>query len=201
MIRVLVAEDQAMIRGALIALLSGQPDIEVAGEAGNGEEAVATALRIKPDVVLLDIEMPGKDGFWAAIELHEKLPSCRVVILTVFGRPGYLRRAIDSGVAGFLLKDAPPDELAHAVRRTAAGEIVIDPKLAVEALAQGISPLTPRERDVLALSVRGTSIEEIAKALHLTNGTVRSYLSIAIQKLNAKNRVEAAHIAEQKGWL
>jgi two-component system, NarL family, response regulator DesR len=201
MIRVLVAEDQAMIRGALIALLSGQADIEVAGEAGSGEEAVAAALRIKPDVALLDIEMPGKGGLWAATELREKLPSCRVLILTVFGRPGYLRRAIDSGVAGFLLKDAPPGELAHAVRRTAAGEIVIDPKLAVEALAQGISPLTPRERDVLALSVRGTSIEEIAKALHLTNGTVRSYLSIAIQKLNAKNRVEAAHIAEQKGWL
>jgi two-component system response regulator DesR len=201
MIRVLVAEDQAMIRGALIALLSGQADIEVAGEAGSGEEAVAAALRIKPDVALLDIEMPGKGGLWAATELREKLPACRVLILTVFGRPGYLRRAIDSGVAGFLLKDAPPSELAHAVRRTAAGEIVIDPKLAVEALAQGISPLTPRERDVLALSVRGTSIEEIAKALHLTNGTVRSYLSIAIQKLNAKNRVEAAHIAEQKGWL
>lgn len=201
MIRVLVAEDQAMIRGALIALLSGQADIEVAGEAGSGEEAVAAAMRIKPDVALLDIEMPGKDGLWAATELREKLPSCRVLILTVFGRPGYLRRAIDSGVAGFLLKDAPPGELATAVRRTAAGEIVIDPKLAVEALAQGISPLTPRERDVLALSVRGTSIEEIAKALHLTNGTVRSYLSIAIQKLNAKNRVEAAHIAEQKGWL
>jgi len=201
MIRILVAEDQAMIRGALIALLTGERDIEVVAEAGSGEAAVVEALRTRPDVALLDLEMPGKDGFWAAGELQERLPSCRVVIVTVFGRPGYLRRAVDLGVAGFLLKDAPPGDLTEAVRRVSAGETVIDPKLAVAALAEGTSPLTPRERDVLALSVRGASVEEIARSLHLTNGTVRSYLSIAIQKLNAKNRIEAARAAEEKGWL
>jgi two-component system, NarL family, response regulator DesR len=200
-IRIIVAEDQAMIRGALIALLSGDPEMEVVAEAGTGEAAVAEALRTRPDIVLLDLEMPGKDGFWAAGELREKVPSCRVVILTVFGRPGYLRRAVDHGVAGFLLKDAPPGDLTQAIRRVAAGETVIDPKLALAALAEGTSPLTPRERDVLALSVRGTSVDEIARSLHLTNGTVRSYLSIAIQKLNAKNRIEAARTAEEKGWL
>src|SRR2546423_1072613 len=176
MIRVLVAEDQAMMRGALIALLTGQPDLETVGEAANGEEAVAEALRLHPDVAVLDIEMPGRDGLWAAAELRQKLPSCRGLILTVFGRPGYLRRAIDSGIGGFLLKDAPPAQLADAIRRTAAGETVIDPKLAVAALAEGTSPLTARERDVLALSVRGTSVEDIARSLHLSNGTVRSYL-------------------------
>lgn len=201
MIRILIAEDQAMIRGALIALLSGDPDIEVVAEAGTGEAAVAEALRTRPDIALLDLEMPGKDGFWAAGELHEKLPSCRVIILTVFERPGYLRRVIDRGAAGFLLKDAAPGDLTQALRRVSAGETVIDPKLALAALAEGTSPLTPRERDVLALSVRGASVDEIARSLHLTNGTVRSYLSIAIQKLNAKNRVEAARIAEEKGWL
>jgi two-component system, NarL family, response regulator DesR len=200
-IRVLVAEDQAMMRGALIALLAGQPDIETVGEAADGEEAVAEALRLRPDVAVLDIEMPGRDGLWAAAELRQKLPACRVLILTVFGRPGYLRRAVDSGVAGFLLKDAPPGQLADAVRRTAAGEVVIDPKLALAALAEGTSPLTARERDALALSVRGASVEEIARTLHLSNGTVRTYLSIAIQKLNARNRFEAARIAQDKGWL
>jgi two-component system response regulator DesR len=201
MIRVLVAEDQSMVRGALIALLAGHSDIDTVGEAATGAEAVAEALRIQPDVALLDIEMPGGDGLWAATELRQKLPSCRVLILTVFGRPGYLRRAVDSGVAGFLLKDAPPGQLADAVRRTAAGETVIDPKLALAALAEGRSPLTARERDVLALGIRGASVEEIARTLCLSNGTVRSYLSIAIQKLNARNRIEAARIAEDKGWL
>ena len=201
MIRIIVAEDQAMIRGALIALLKGDPEMEVVAEAGTGEAAVAEALRTRPDIALLDLEMPGKDGFWAAGELREKVPSCRVVILTVFGRPGYLRRAVDHGVAGFLLKDAPPGDLTEAIRRVAAGETVIDPKLALAALAEGTSPLTPRERDVLGLSVRGASVDEIARSLHLTNGTVRSYLSIAIQKLNAKNRIEAARTAEEKGWL
>ncbi|HKR55841.1 MAG TPA: response regulator transcription factor, partial [Gemmatimonadales bacterium] len=201
MIRVLIAEDKAMIRAALIALLNGGGDIEVVAEAGTGEEAVASALRVTPDVALLDLEMPVKDGFWAAEQLREKLPACRVLILTVFGRPGYLRRAVDLGAAGFVLKDAPPAELFAAVRRVAAGERVIDPKLALSALAEGTSPLTPRERDVLALSVRGASVEDMARSLHLTNGTVRSYLSIAIQKLNSKNRMEAARIAEEKGWL
>jgi two-component system, NarL family, response regulator DesR len=201
LIRVLIAEDQAMIRGALAALLSTEPDIEVVAQVERGDRVVEEALRVKPDVALLDIEMPGQDGITAAADLRLKLPSCKVLILTVFGRPGYLRRAVDAGVSGFLLKDAPPDELASAIRRTAKGEKVIDAQLAHAALSEGSSPLTPRERDVLAMSVRGASVEEVARSLHLTNGTVRNHLSIAIQKLNAHNRVEAARIAEEKGWL
>ena len=201
MIRVLIAEDQAMIRGALAALLATEPDIEVVSQIERGDRVLEEALKAKPDVALLDIEMPGKDGITAAAELHDRLPSCRVLILTVFGRPGYLRKAIDAGVSGFLLKDAPPDELAAAIRRTAKGERVIDAQLAVAALSEGSSPLTPRERDVLAMSVRGASVEEVARSLHLTNGTVRNHLSIAIQKLHARNRMEAALIAEEKGWL
>jgi len=201
MIRVLIAEDQAMIRGALAALLAREPDIEVVARVERGDVVVAEALRTNPDVALLDIEMPGQDGITAAAALRGKLPSCRVLILTIFGRPGYLRRAVDSGVAGFLLKDAPPEELAAAVRKAAAGEKVIDSKLAVAALEEGSSPLTPRERDVLALSVRGATVDEVARQLHLTRGTVRNHLSIAIQKLHARNRVEAARIAEEKGWL
>lgn len=197
----MIAEDQAMIRGALAALLATEPDIEVVAQVDRGDAVLEAALKSKPDVALLDIEMPGKDGITAAAELRDKLPSCRVLILTVFGRPGYLRKAIDAGVSGFLLKDAAPDELAAAIRRTARGEKVIDSQLAVSALSEGTSPLTPRERDVLAMSVRGTSVEEVARSLHLTNGTVRNHLSIAIQKLNARNRVEAARIAEEKGWL
>jgi two-component system, NarL family, response regulator DesR len=200
-IRVLIAEDQAMIRGALAALLSTEADIEVVAQVERGDRVVEEALRTNPDVALLDIEMPGQDGITAAGELRAKLPACRVLILTVFGRPGYLRRAVDAGVSGFLLKDAPPDELAAAIRRTAKGEKVIDSQLAHAALSEGSSPLTPRERDVLAMSVRGASVEEVARSLHLTNGTVRNHLSIAIQKLNAHNRVEAARIAEEKGWL
>jgi two-component system, NarL family, response regulator DesR len=201
LIRVLIAEDQAMIRGALAALLSTEADIEVVAQVERGDHVVEEAVRTRPDVALLDIEMPGKDGITAAADLRAELPSCRVLILTVFGRPGYLRRAVDAGVSGFLLKDAPPDELASAIRRTAGGERVIDSQLAVAALSEGSSPLTPRERDVLAMSVRGASVEEVARSLHLTNGTVRNHLSIAIQKLNARNRVEAARIAEEKGWL
>jgi two-component system response regulator DesR len=201
LIRVLIAEDQAMIRGALAALLSTEADIEVVAQVERGDRVLDEAVRTKPDVALLDIEMPGKDGITAAAELRAQLPSCRVLILTVFGRPGYLRRAVDAGVSGFLLKDAPPDELASAIRRTAKGEKVIDSQLAHAALSEGSSPLTPRERDVLAMSVRGASVEEVARSLHLTNGTVRNHLSIAIQKLNAHNRTEAARLAEEKGWL
>jgi len=190
-----------MIRGALAALLATEPDIEVVAQVERGDRVVEAALRTAPDVALLDIEMPGMDGIAAAAELHARLPACRVLILTVFGRPGYLRKAIDAGVSGFMLKDAPPDELATAIRRTARGERVVDPQLAMAALSEGSSPLTPRERDVLAMSVRGASVEEVARSLHLTNGTVRNHLSIAIQKLNARNRVEAARIAEEKGWL
>ncbi len=156
MIRLLIAEDQAMIRGALTALLAREPDIEVVGEVDRGDLVLAEALKTRPDVAMLDLEMPGRDGIAAALELREQLPSCRVLIVTIFGRPGYLRRAMESGVSGFLLKDARPEELAAAVRRTAAGERVIDAQLAATALSEGASPLTPRERDVLALSVRGS---------------------------------------------
>jgi two-component system, NarL family, response regulator DesR len=201
MIRVLLAEDQAMVRGALAALLSLEGDIEIIAEVGRGDEVVTVALATKPDVALLDIEMPGCDGITAAAALHSQLPSCRILILTTFGRPGYLRRAMESGVVGFLLKDAPSAQLATAIRRAVAGERIVDPTLAMAALSEGNNPLTERERDVLAAATGGASIAEIAASLFLTEGTVRNYLSVAIQKLGARNRIEAAHIAEQKGWL
>jgi len=201
MIRVLLAEDQAMVRGALAALLALEGDIEIVAEVGRGDEVATVALATKPDVALLDIEMPGCDGITAAAALHAKLPSCRVLILTTFGRPGYLRKAMESGVVGFLLKDAPSAQLATAIRRAIAGERIVDPTLAMAALSEGNNPLTERERDVLAAATGGASISEIASSLSLSEGTVRNYLSVAIQKLNAHNRVEAAHIAEQKGWL
>ena len=201
MIRVLLAEDQAMVRGALAALLTLEGDIEIVAEVGRGDEVATVAMATKPDVALLDIEMPGGDGITAAAALHSKLPSCRVLILTTFGRPGYLRKAMESGVVGFLLKDAPSAQLATAIRRAMAGERIVDPTLAMAALSEGNNPLTEREREVLAASSGGASISEIAYSLSLTEGTVRNYLSVAIQKLNAHNRVEAAHIAEQKGWL
>lgn len=201
MIRVLLAEDQAMVRGALAALLALEGDIEIIAEVGRGDEVVTVALATKPDVALLDIEMPGCDGITAAAALHSQLPSCRVLILTTFGRPGYLRRAMESGVVGFLLKDAPSAQLATAIRRAVAGERIVDPTLAMAALSEGNNPLTERERDVLAAATGGASIAEIAASLFLTEGTVRNYLSVAIQKLGARNRIEAAHIAEHKGWL
>jgi len=201
MIRVLLAEDQAMVRGALAALLTLQGDMEIIAEVGRGDEVVTVALATRPDVALLDIEMPGCDGITAAAALRTKLPACRVLILTTFGRPGYLRKAMESGVVGFLLKDAPADQLATAIRRAIAGERVVDPTLAMSALSEGNNPLTERERSVLAAATRGASIAEIATSLFLSEGTVRNYLSVAIQKLGAHNRVEAAHIAEEKGWL
>jgi two-component system response regulator DesR len=201
MIRVLLAEDQAMVRGALAALLTLEGDIEIIAEVGRGDEVLTVALATKPDVALLDIEMPGCDGLTAAAALHSQLPSCRVLILTTFGRPGYLRKAMESGVVGFLLKDAPSVQLATAIRRAIAGERVVDPTLAMAALSEGNNPLTERERDVLAAATSGASISEIAASLFLSEGTVRNYLSVAIQKLGAHNRVEAAHIAEEKGWL
>ena len=201
MIRVLLAEDQAMVRGALAALLTLEGDIEIVAEVGNGDDVVPTALSTRPDVALLDIEMPGCDGITAAATLHSQLPSCRVLILTTFGRPGYLRRAMESGVVGFLLKDAPSAQLATAIRRTVAGERVVDPTLAMAALSEGNNPLTERERAVLTAATGGASIAEIAASLFLSEGTVRNYLSVAIQKLGAHNRVEAAYIAEEKGWL
>ncbi|MEO7022421.1 MAG: response regulator transcription factor [Ktedonobacteraceae bacterium] len=201
MIRVLLAEDQAMVRGALAALLTLEGDIEIVAEVGRGDEVLPQALATKPDVALLDIEMPGCDGLTAAGVLHTQMPSCRVMILTTFGRPGYLRQAMQNGVVGFLLKDAPATQLATAIRRAIAGERIIDPGLAMAALSEGNNPLTERERAVLAAATRGTSIAEIASSLFLSEGTVRNYLSVAIQKLGAHNRIEAAHIAQEKGWL
>ncbi|HZD57005.1 MAG TPA: response regulator transcription factor [Anaerolineales bacterium] len=201
MIRVLLAEDQEMVRGALAALLSLEEDIQVVAQVGRGEEVLTAALKTKPDVALLDIEMPGGDGLGAAKMVRQGLPSCRVVILTTFGRSGYLRQAMESGAVGFLLKDAPATELALAIRRVMAGERVVDPELALSALSDGSNPLTPREQDVLRASLDGASIAGIAARLYISEGTVRNHLSAAIQKLNAHNRVEAARLAEQKGWL
>jgi two-component system response regulator DesR len=201
MIRVLLAEDQAMVRGALAALLEMEGDIEIVAQVGRADEVVTQALAAQPDVALLDIEMPGGDGLEAAANLRRALPSCRTLILTTFGRPGYLRRAMESGAVGFLLKDAPAAQLATAIRRAVAGERIVDPALASAALSDGNNPLTERERETLAAASQGASIAEIAAALVLSEGTVRNYLSTAIQKLGAQNRIEAAHIAEQKGWL
>jgi two-component system response regulator DesR len=201
MIRVLLAEDQAMVRGALATLLALEADVEVVAEVGRGDEVLAAALASAPDVALLDIEMPGADGLSAAAALQRALPPCRVVILTTFGRPGYLRRAMESGAVGFLLKDAPAAQLASAIRRVMAGERVVDPALAMAALSEGNNPLTERERDVLAAAAGGASIAEIAGTLFLSEGTVRNYLSVAMQKLGAHTRVEAARTAERKGWL
>jgi two-component system response regulator DesR len=201
MIRALLAEDQAMVRGALAALLALEPDIEIVGEAARGDEALALALATQPDVALLDIEMPGMDGLAAAAQLHAHLPACKLIILTTFGRPGYLRRAMESGVAGFLVKDAPAAQLAAAIRRVVAGERVVDPVLAMSALSAGANPLTERERAVLAVAARGASVAEIASALALSEGTVRNYLSSAIQKTGGQNRIEAAQTAERNGWL
>jgi two-component system response regulator DesR len=201
MIRVLLAEDQAMVRGALGALLALQPDITIVGEVARGDEVVSAALAARPDVALLDIEMPGLDGLEAAAALRAALPSCRVLILTTFGRPGYLRRAMQSGVVGFLVKEAPAAQLAVAIRRAMAGERIVDPALAAAALSDGDSPLTDREREVLAATSRGESVAAIAGTLFLSEGTVRNYLSEAIQKLGARTRVEAARLAEERGWL
>jgi two-component system response regulator DesR len=201
MIRILLAEDQAMVRGALAALLALEGDIQIVAEVARGDDVLHQALATTPDVALLDIEMPGGDGLTAAAQLHERLPACRVLILTTFGRPGYLRRAMESGAAGFLLKDAPAGQLADAIRRAMAGERVVDPALAALALSEGRNPLTERERAVLVAGKDGASIAEIAAALYLSEGTVRNYLSVAMQKLGAHNRTEAARTAEQMGWL
>jgi two-component system response regulator DesR len=200
-IRVLLAEDQAMVRGALSALLTMEQDVEIVAEVSRGDEVVPAALDALPDVALLDIEMPGGDGLSATAALKVSLPSCHVVILTTFGRAGYLRRAMESGATGFLLKDAPASELAAAIRRVMDGEQVVDPGLATAALSEGVSSLTEREREVLAASADGATIEEVARKLYLSEGTVRNYLSTAIKKLGARNRVEAARLAERKGWL
>ena len=201
MIRVLLAEDQELVRGAMAALLSLEPDIDVVAQVGRGDEVLRAALEASAHVALLDIEMPGGDGIAAAAQLRTRLPQCRVLILTTFGRPGYLRRAMAAGASGFMLKDAPAADLAVAIRRTVAGERVVDPQLAAQALAEGDTPLSGRETQVLAASADGSSVAQVATRLFLSEGTVRNHLSAAIQKLNARNRAEAARIAEEKGWL
>ena len=201
MIRVLLAEDQTMVRGALASLLDLEPDIEVVAQVSRGDEVVAAAAATTPDVALLDIEMPGSSGLDAADELRRQVPGCRILMLTTFGRPGYLRRAMEGGAAGFLLKDAPATELAAAIRRAVAGERVVDPGLAAAALSQGESPLTPREHEVLVASREHATVAELAQALYLSPGTVRNHLSSAMQKLDARNRAEAVRMAEEKGWL
>ena len=201
MIRVLLAEDQAMVREALASLLELEDDIEVVAQVGRGDEVAAAARGARPDVALLDIELPGMTGLEAAQALAAELPGCRVLMLTTFGRVGYLRRAMAGGAAGFLLKDAPARELADAVRRVAAGERVVDAGLAAAALAEGENPLTAREREVLAgARVHGT-ITELAGALHLSPGTTRNHLSAIMGKLGARSRIDAIRVAEEKGWL
>ena len=190
-----------MVRGALASLLNLEPDIEVVAQVSRGDEVVGAATASVPDVALLDIEMPGRTGLDAADELARALPGCRILILTTFGRPGYLRRAMAGGAAGFLLKDAPASELASAIRRAVAGERVVDPGLAAAALSEGESPLTPREHEVLRASREHATVAELAQALYLSPGTVRNHLSSAMQKLDARNRAEAVRIAEEKGWL
>ncbi|KUL37443.1 two-component system response regulator [Streptomyces sp. NRRL F-4489] len=201
MIRLLLAEDQSMVREALAALLSLEDDLEVVAQAARGDEVVGAARAQQVDVALLDIEMPGLSGLDAAARLRAELPGVKVVILTTFGRPGYLRRAMEAGADAFLVKDAPAAQLADAVRRVLRGERVIDPVLAAAALAEGANPLTDREREVLRSAADGSTNAEIAGRLHLSQGTVRNYLSLAIQKTGARNRAEAFRAARDKGWL
>ena len=200
-IRLLLADDQTLVRVALAALLDLEDDFRVVAQAGRGDQVVAAALAARPDVALLDIEMPGMDGLAAAAALTHELPSCRVIILTTFGRPGYLRRAMEAGALGFVVKDAPAEQLADAVRRVARGERVVDPALAAATLAGGPSPLTGRERDVLVASRDGAAVADIAGRLFLSEGTVRNYLSAAIAKTGVRNRVEATRVADERGWL
>jgi two-component system, NarL family, response regulator DesR len=200
MIRILVAEDQAMVLGALAALLEIEKDLSVVGRAANGREALTLARSLQPDVVVTDIEMPEMSGLDLAQALKEAGLKTRVVILTTFARPGYLRRALDAGAAAYLLKDAPSHQLADAIRRVHAGTRVIDPALAADAWSEA-DPLTDRERQVLRLAADGLSSADIAATLSLSEGTVRNYLSEAITKLGAQNRIEAANLARAKGWL
>jgi two-component system response regulator DesR len=200
-IRILLAEDQAMMRGALALLLGLEPDLEVVAQVSRADEIVPTAERVKPDVALLDIELPGGNGIDAARELRAVLPDCDVVIVTTFGRPGYLRRAMEAGARGFLVKDGPVEGLADAVRRVRAGETVVDPELATSALTAGPSPLTDRERDVLAAAEDGATVTDVAGRLHLSESTVRNYLSSAIGKTGTRNRMEAVLAARRNGWL
>jgi two-component system, NarL family, response regulator DesR len=200
-IRLLLADDQTLVRSALAALLDLEDDFEIVAQVGRGDQVVAAARSALPDVALLDIEMPGMDGLAAAAALRHELPNVQMIILTAFGRPGYLRRAMEAGASGFVVKDAPAEQLADAVRRVARGERVVDPALAAATLAGGASPLTGRERDVLVAARDGATVADIAGKLFLSEGTVRNYLSAAIAKTGVRNRVEAVRVADQRGWL
>jgi len=200
-IRLLIADDQALVRGALAALLDLESDLEVVSEVSRGDEVIEAAKATKPDVALLDVEMPGLDGIEAAAALRSAVPGVRVLMVTTFGRPGYLRRAMEAGAAGFVVKDTPATQLADAVRRVHQGLRVVDPSLAAETLVAGTSPLTGRESDVLRAAREGGTVADIAKELHLSEGTVRNHLSAAIGKTGARTRAEAARIALDNGWL
>ena len=201
MIRILLADDQHLVRGALAALLALEDDFEVVASVANGAEAVAEAVAHQPDVALLDVEMPVMDGIAATGEIRSRAPGVRVMILTTFGRPGYLRRAMDAGARGFVVKDAPPDQLAAAVRQIHAGRTVVDPVLAVASLSHGANPLTDREADALRAAEDGGTVADIARELILSEGTVRNYLSAAIGKNGTRTRAEAARVARDNGWL
>jgi two-component system response regulator DesR len=200
-IRLMLADDQELVRTALRALLDLEDDFEVVADVGSGDRVVDAAREHRPEVALLDIEMPGLDGLAAAAVLAEQVPDCKVVMLTTFGRAGYLRRAMEAGAVGFVVKDAPAEVLADAIRRVAAGERVVDPELAAATLAAGASPLTARERDVLNASRSGAGVAEIAGKLYLSEGTVRNYASSAIAKTATRNRTEALRVADERGWL
>ncbi|GII22855.1 response regulator transcription factor [Planosporangium mesophilum] len=201
MIRLLLADDQALVRGAMAALLDLEPDLTVVAEVGRGDEVVAAARDQAADVALLDVEMPGMDGVAAARELRRQVPGCRVLMVTTFGRPGYLRQAMAAGASGFVVKDTPARQLADAVRRVHQGLRVVDPVLAAQSLAQGESPLTDRETDVLRVARDGGTVADIARDLHLSEGTVRNHLSAAIGKTGARTRAEAVRLAVDNGWL
>ncbi|MFE6049525.1 DNA-binding response regulator [Kitasatospora sp. NPDC056446] len=201
MIRVLLAEDMSMVRSALMALLAYEDDLEVVADVDRGDLVVPTALEVRPDVAVLDIDMPGLDGLRAAAELHEKLPQCGTLMLTGLARPSHLRSALSAHVLGFLGKDAPAEELAAAIRKVAAGERAIDPELAVAALGARENPLTPRELDILRLAAEGASVGEIAARLFISAGTARNHLAAAVSKTGGRSRVDAIRIAEEMGWL
>nr|WP_184944115.1 response regulator transcription factor [Planomonospora venezuelensis] len=195
----MIAEDQGMMRDALALLLGMEDDIEVVAQTGDGEAILGVAREARPDIALLDVELPGRSGLDAVAELRRG--GVAVLVLTTFARPGYLRRAMESGAAGFLVKDGPVEELAAAIRRVVAGERIVDPALAAAALTAGPSPLTGRERDVLAAALDGAAVADIAARLHLSESTVRNHLSAAIGKTRTRNRIEAAQLARDNGWL
>jgi two-component system response regulator DesR len=200
-IRILLAEDQGMMRGALAALLDLEPDLTVVRAVGRGDLVRDSALADRPDVAVLDIEMPGLDGISAAEQLRDAVPDCKVVIVTTFGRPGYLRRALEAGARAFLVKDGPVEDLAKAIRRVVAGEQVVDPSLAVAALREGPNPLSEREIEVVRAAQDGATVSDIAARLYLSESTVRNYLSATIGKTGTRNRIEAARVATERGWI